>query len=420
MKSILLLFLFATTSIYSQINFQKGYFINKENQKVNCLIENKDWIKTPEIFRYKLTDNDKVLTAVLKDQQELRIFNTDLFYVKVKLNQDLKDKNGDIIKVKGDFVFFKVLLKGEGSLFEYGNDDTYFFYKLKNDELKFLPIPVKKSKTKDIIESKKFRSELFKNLKCDNFSVNTFRELNYMRYDLTKLFMDYNSCIDSDSEDYYSKRTRTIFSLKLTAGLNFHPSLSNNYNYSYDFSHSGGGVGFVLDDGSVDFDSQTNFAFGGELEVLLPINKNKWSVFISPNYQSISDLSGSKTINQYGVSYDYKIDISSISIIELPFGIRYYMNLRESLQIFTHLAVATNIIVSSEYSQELEEPGPTFPTELEDDNNKNYNIFFGAGVNFNKFTVGLNYYFVKNVRGDKPLNINSNGAISIYSSFVIF
>ena len=49
MKKQILLLLTTILSLnsYSQINFDKGYFINDSNQKVDCLIKNIDWKNNP-------------------------------------------------------------------------------------------------------------------------------------------------------------------------------------------------------------------------------------------------------------------------------------------------------------------------------------------------------------------------------------
>ena len=420
-RFILFLFLLSSTTIFSQINFQKGYFIDKDNQKVNCLIKNKDWSKIPESFEFKLSENDEVQTTFINNVQEFRILDTDLFYIKYKLKQDIRDENYKLINLKGDDIFLKVLLKGDGSIFEYFNGDSYFFYELDDNGIVLIPIPKKKDKPKDKKTPKKYKSDLYASLKCDGLTIETFKKLNYRKYELTRLFSKYNSCKGTDFDNIYGKRTKTIVKLKVLAGLNFHPSFSNKFSYDFEFNlppSAGGGRGYDSDYDTVDFDGQTNFSFGGEVEILLPVNRNKWSVFISPNYQSISDLSGSKEIGEY--DFNYIIDLRSISIIEIPIGVRYYMNLNEKSQVFSHFAIATNFIVSSDYSQDLEQYNTNFSAELGNNSRKNYNVLFGAGINYKKFALGVNYYFEKNIRDGKNLNINSKGAVSLFGTYTIF
>ena len=60
---IKLLFLFTTIftfNCYSQISFENGYFIDNNNQKINCLIKNLDWEKNPTEFKYKLSESSEL------------------------------------------------------------------------------------------------------------------------------------------------------------------------------------------------------------------------------------------------------------------------------------------------------------------------------------------------------------------------
>lgn len=420
---ILLLLLLSSATIFSQVNFQNGYFIYNNNQKVDCLIKNKDWNRLPDSFEYKLNKNDKVQTVSMLQIKEFRILDTDLFYVKEKLTQDIKNDNYQVIKHEGEDVFFKVLLRGEGSVYEYFNERSYFFYELDNQGLVLLPKPNKNDKENKKKNSNVYKNDLYSNLKCDGITLADFKKLHYREQELIKLFSKYNTCKGGGSENIFDKRTKTLLRLKAIAGLNFHNSITNKLSFKYSFSlppSAGGGTGTSTGKDEIKFDGQTNFFFGGELELVLPINNNKWSIFISPIYQSFSDLSGSKEVKDHELNYDadYDVNISSISFIELPIGVRYYMKFNEKTQIFTHLAIASNIIVSADYTQEINNHS-NHPFKFAE-NEKNYSFYSGVGLNYDKFAIGLNYYFTKNLRDSKNLNLNANGAISLFGSYTIF
>ena len=71
-----LLFILTTLlafSSYSQISFEKGYYINNKNQKINCLIKNNDWMNTPNKFEYKLLEESEVKIGTLKAIKEFGI-----------------------------------------------------------------------------------------------------------------------------------------------------------------------------------------------------------------------------------------------------------------------------------------------------------------------------------------------------------
>lgn len=76
MKNALLkLFLIISANCFSQITFDKGYFINNANEKMDCLIKNMDWNDTPKFFKYKLDESSELLTGDVSNVKEFRVYN---------------------------------------------------------------------------------------------------------------------------------------------------------------------------------------------------------------------------------------------------------------------------------------------------------------------------------------------------------
>jgi len=53
-KILFVLSVLITSSSFSQINFEKGYFIDNLGAKTDCYIKNIDWNLNPDTFDYKL------------------------------------------------------------------------------------------------------------------------------------------------------------------------------------------------------------------------------------------------------------------------------------------------------------------------------------------------------------------------------
>lgn len=53
---LLLLALKFSFVVNAQINFEKGYFISNDNEKIECLIKSIDWKNNPTEFKYKLNE----------------------------------------------------------------------------------------------------------------------------------------------------------------------------------------------------------------------------------------------------------------------------------------------------------------------------------------------------------------------------
>ena len=108
-------------SLYSQIVFENGYFINESNQKVNCLIKNVDWRDSPTEFEYKISQNEPVQKASIQTIKEFGI-NGISKYIGANVNID---RSGDeLINMNSqknpifqeERLFLKVLIDGKASL----------------------------------------------------------------------------------------------------------------------------------------------------------------------------------------------------------------------------------------------------------------------------------------------------------------
>ena len=144
MKKIYLLFLFIGINCFSQINFDKGYFIENSGTKIECLIRNIDWLNNPIEFEYKESENSEQKTITIKDVQEFGIYDNSK-YIKANLNIDLSSNNLDDLSDNKEIIFeekelfLKVLIEGEASLYEYVDGKIVkFFFKNNNTEIEQL------------------------------------------------------------------------------------------------------------------------------------------------------------------------------------------------------------------------------------------------------------------------------------------
>ena len=120
MKKQLLLFLITILSIncYSQIKFEKGYFIDNTNQRTNCLIKNIDWENNPTEFEYKLSKESKINKSTINLIQEFGIDNISK-YVRSTVNIDRSSERINKLSnnknpiFKEEQLFLKVLIEGE-------------------------------------------------------------------------------------------------------------------------------------------------------------------------------------------------------------------------------------------------------------------------------------------------------------------
>ena len=344
MKKITFLFLMfiglITNITYSQNVFEKGYIITNENQKIDCLIKNRDWINSPREIEYKLSENSNIEITNFTKIQSFQIYNTPKFFkkeiVEIDKNTDKKEHN-----LKKESVILKVLIEGNTCL--YKNDENLFFYQKESGDIKQLIYKKYTSESSKIEEDFSFRKELYNNFKCSNINVLEIRKINYQKRSLVDFFRKYNECINTTFTDYTKNQIKLKLNLKGLTGINFYNIETPIYRepitlYSGTPSTGYNAVGKIPEELFYEAKTNsTNFVLGFETEILLPFNKQKWSIFTAPNYQQQKNEGLKSSI----FSVDYKGTITmknQYSYIGLPVGIRHYFNLSEKSKLFLDVA----------------------------------------------------------------------------------
>lgn len=143
MKNRILLILFTILSFncFAQIAFEKGYYINNSDEKIDCLIKNLDWANNPTGFEFKLNEEAKSEFATIATVKEFAVDNA----FKYRRHNVNIDKSSDIIarmsKEKNpvfieEELFLKVLIEGNANLFSFKEQNlTRYFFSTENSEV---------------------------------------------------------------------------------------------------------------------------------------------------------------------------------------------------------------------------------------------------------------------------------------------
>lgn len=398
---ITLSILILSYTCYSQITFEKGFYINNDGQKTICLIKNIDWINNPTEFQIKLTENNEVKTITIDNVKEVTIYDISKHIranVKIdksfdNLNKLSHDKNPIF---SDELLFLKVLVEGKASLYYYESENLKrYFYKNNNDKIDQLVfksyLTTDNSAKKD---NNKFRQQLWTDLKCENISINDIEKVNYKKSDLVNLFIKYNKCNNSEIINFENKKQKDLFN------LNIRPRIINS---SITLQHTNSIYG------DTNFDNKLNFGFGVEAEIILPFNKNKWAIIVEPTYQNFKSK---KIIETNNVSGGKLILNSDYKTIDIPIGLRHYFFINENSKIFINFSVIFDIDLNSSFDfYRLD--GSNFKTF---NTQSTKNIGLGLGYKFkDKYSIELRY------NSDRELLENYNLWTSDYkNSSIIF
>jgi len=404
-KLLLFLIPLLTINCYSQISFEKGYYIDNSGQKTECLIKNNDWASSPIDFKFKLTENDDSKTIGIESVKEFGIYNITKYIraiVEVDISGDginelISNQNPEFSKQQ---LFLKVLIEGKAKLYE-GGSPRKFFYNVENSNIEQLIFKTYKNTDNQVETNNQFRKQLWDNLQCSSLNSNYFSKLEYKKNALIALFSEYNKCINPDFINYITvKKQKGDFNLNLRPRLN-NSSLvveSELSNYKY-----------------TDFGNKTTFGFGVEAEFILPLNKNKWAVLLEPTYQNLKKTITKEYNATIGGELIAKVDYSSI---EVPLGIRHYFFLNNNSKVFINASLVYDICIKPsavEFSM-ADRPG-IFTKDFDNGTN----LAFGIGYKlYNKFSLEMRYQTERdNLSRHKAWNSNYK-TTSIILGYTLF
>lgn len=345
------LFFFFSLSAISQIQYDKGYFISTNGEKVNCLIKNVDWDSNPSEFQYKTSENSSEQLHNVSTVKEFGI-NNQSRYVSVLVNIDRSsDENRKLTSfrraiLKEEKLFLKELFIGEQNLFLYKEGNLYrYFLNKKNEPSNYVQLIYKRYVPTGItiMVNKRYQQQLATMLKCSSVLPKDIENVKYEKNSLIQILKKYNYCVNPNNgfEDIEKDKKKLQVHVYLRPGIK---SSSLLYQELRQNSVS-----------QFDFGNKLNFRFGIETEFILPFNKNKWSIFLEPTFQSFksNDEASDNNVN-------YKS-------IEVPIGARHYLFLKNSKLYINGGTVLDNPINSSLNGRES-----TF----------SFNLMYGIGFMF--------------------------------------
>lgn len=403
MKSINLFLVTISISVscMGQINFEKGFFINKVNTRVECFIKNMDWMNNPTSFKYKLTENGEIEKAEMNDVKEFSIDNSVKF---VRAEVDI-DTSLTVLSQLSNVrlplwahkqLFLKVLIEGKASLYFYRDGRFERFFYLCNDSV------IKQLVYKEYLYEPGrtsfnyyFREQLLRDVKCSKTNISSVVNLNYDRKELENYFDSYNLCVDSTYRKFLPKKQQqNKFQILVSAGLDYSSLSVGNDISTYK---------------NADFGNKLNVRFGAGVEYALPINKNKWGISMESNYQSFK---GQKNTGSRHATIDFKS-------IDLSLGVKHYFFLKNS-RIF--IDAFLNSLASYRISFNL--TSWTDATGKEYLNSDAFHVnplpSLGTGYQYKKIFTEIRYYFTANIFAKNPLWFSEYNKLSFIIGYKIF
>lgn len=407
MNKAIIIFLTVTLTLnsYSQNSFEKGYYIDNANQKVEGLIKNRDWLNNPSKFKFKLSENSQQITLTIRSVKEFGILNK-LKYIKQTVQIDRSSERlGEISNLKrarfnNEELFLKVLVEGKANLYLYEETGLVrYFFSVDNKSIEQLIYKSYLNSEHHVAKNNAFRQQLWRNLRCHSITLNQVEKAGYKRTDLIKLFQKFNDCNNATGINFEKKAKKKVFNLTLRPGVK---------NASLNLQ----GVQSLWKE--TKFENQTGYRFGIEAGFTLPFNNNKWNILLEPTY---SYFKSKKTFVSNKTTGDKMIASVNYKSLEIPLTLRHYFFLNDKSKIFAN----TSFISEYNLNSSLELTRPTGYRIKLFDISTNIDFAFGIGYKFrDRYSLEFRYQFGKNLLSDYVSwrsELNSFSIIMGYSLF---
>ncbi len=310
---LIVLLLFFSHTILSQITFEKGYFIDIDGRKTYCLIQNERWLFSPQEVFYKMDEDSEVKSFSVENCQEFRIGEEGVFkrvasdfpITQSKLKKKEKSPEPEMVKLT---VFVQMIIDGTASLYWYvDNNGIVYLYSKDNGPIQ--PLIYKKYvlTSLKIRENMAYKQQLIRDFPCGN--VPLIQEIKYQRKSLVNYFKLLNTC--SGNDDFVQYRRGAVqkanFPITLKAWFGAERNTYEARNNTRNF----------------DFGNETNVKFGGELEAFFPyFGYKKTALFLSGQVtQATNEFNFPEgQIGSNSFTTDY-------SIVEVQLGGRFYFDI---------------------------------------------------------------------------------------------
>jgi hypothetical protein len=356
-------------NIIAQTKFESGYFVDKQGNRIECLIRNDDWLRSPKTIRYKSNAASEQLSIDIRELKEFGVPGTQFVCTKVRMDTSSQDTK-TLTTVRAPmwdsrYVAMKVLVDGKAKLYHYDDKKILlFFYSVDNSPIEQLEYKsylhyMETEKYFKVGQNLNYINQLKEKVSCGEvftkYAINKFK---YRSDFLTDYFDRYNKCSGGDqptAREVRQKKTR--FHLKLTPGINFGSAkVQRTYSTSGKYS-----------------DVTPAFRIGADAEIVLPFNNNKWRILLEPTYQSIS------------IDSPVPVDYSSI---ELPVGLRHYFYLNDNFTIFLDASVVFDALLNLKAQINTRD-------NLSISDTKEPSYAFGLGAGYKRFSLEGRVYSVR-------------------------
>jgi len=369
---ILLTILFSFTS-YSQENYLPGYAISVEGDTLRGQIDFRDWEKSPNkiFFRENLEEEPVLLTPL--NTVEVRVNNQ--IYIGQIVDTEISPIKtnalgfSSALRLEKDTTFLQTLIDGPKSLFEVKKrGGRSLFYIRNNGEYQLLIFKKFKKEQNGgsvVVKNQKYLGQLSLYLEDCPSVLSNLDRTSYDTKSISKLFDEYYAC--GNQEASFERKQDKV---ETRAGVFVGVSMS-------DLNISAIGMYNIA---QVDFGVSVAPSFGLSLDLVLPRNNGKWSIYNEILYTEYSLSGESEGFYTTNVLETSKFEFS-YSYLKLNTIIRYRVPFEKTV-LFINGGFSNGLIIKGgNHVQNRFETGVFFEPRKHEQG-----LILGAGLQFGKLS----------------------------------
>jgi len=375
MRSIRFSFIYSITFLFSsqllcQIKFEPGFLMTNSGEKIECTIKNLDWKNNPTSFKYKLAGNAEILTGSIEDYKEFSI-NAQSKYVRETVMVDLSSTVETNLRGSKQPVFeektiyLKVLLEGQASLYKYeSGSEIRYFYDSVHKPITQLIYTKYINENNDVKLNSAYKFQLWEDLNCGEVPSQKIHNIKYEKNELFYYLLDYNNCLGAEVNIWEKNKLKgTNVRINIELGVR-----RSNLNIESSLSAING----------LDLRNGHGYSIGIIPEIVLPFNKNKWSIYSGLQARFLSGNTVYRNDNA----------VLTYNTIELIAGLRHYFYLNDDSRIFINPLYTFGFNLTAVVD---------FETRSDLKLLTNQNIGLGLGYIYKKYSAEIRYEHCRNV-----------------------
>jgi len=343
-----LIFSLVLSSLNAQGLFEKGYYIDNEGEVIQGYIDIYPLSKTPLGINFKEEKSSPTEIVSILEIKEFKVSGFKFLRFNGEVDLNTSPSNSTEPKFFNKLIFLRTLVEGDANLYSYEDSGSeIFFFSIGSDKPTQLVNTKYLRKDRVISFNRAFRKQIENSLSCESIS-GLVDDLKYNKKALIDFYEKYNSCLEVTANTYSGIPliSYKYLNISLFIGRSTYSMVSTTQ---------------IQNVKVVSFKDNVYPNIGIELEQLLPITKNRFSIWVRGDYKNFSDT---EIATIQGVNQNAKLYYNTI---ESSFGARYYIG-NGLLKGFTDIGISKSFEIGDgvyiDYETQKDFDNPQFPPHL--------------------------------------------------------